>query len=99
MQDAGCRSGVCGHTVAPPPSSYTQTQPPLVHVPPPLTGRSSHERRLLLSSLLMCGCFFSKKENFNADLRRKYVCRSAVAMVETTFLWHYFSFLLRFLVA
>ena len=27
--------------------------------------------------------FFSKKENFIADLRRKYVCRSSVALVET----------------
>ena len=25
-----------------------------------------------------------------ADLRRIYVCRSYVALVETTFLWHYF---------
>ena len=28
---------------------------------------------------------FSKKVNFMEDLRRKYVCRSAVALVETHF--------------
>ena len=34
-----------------------------------------------------------------ADLRRKYVCTSAVALVEMTFLWRSFLFLFRFLVA
>ena len=33
--------------------------------------------------------FFSKKVNFMADLRRKYVCRSAVALIET----HSFGFI------
>ena len=34
-----------------------------------------------------------------ADRSRTYVCRSAVSLVETTFLWHSFSFLFRFLMA
>ena len=45
-----------------------------------------------------CWCLFSKKVNFMTDLRRKYVCISTAAQLETTFLWHYFSFLFHFLV-
>ena len=43
--------------------------------------------------------FFSEKINFMADLRRKFVCVSAVEMVEMTFLWSSSLFLFRFLVA
>ena len=42
-----------------------------------------------------CGCccllmIFSKNVDLMADLRRKYVCRSTVALVEMTCLWRSF---------
>ena len=43
--------------------------------------------------------FYSENVDFMADLCSKYVFRPAVALVETTFIWHSFSFLFRFLVA
>ena len=43
--------------------------------------------------------FFSKKVNFMSDLRRKYVCISAVTLVEMTFIWRSSFFIFCFLVA
>ena len=39
--------------------------------------------------------FFRKSVNFMSDIQMKYICRSAVEMIET----HYFLLHLRFLVA
>ena len=68
---AGFILGVCGRKVGPAPLSHTKTQ----HTPVasyPYHRYSPHTNK-----------FLSKKVNFMADLRRKYVCRSAVALVET----------------
>ena len=99
--DAGCGSGVCGRTVACPPIlAHRNITPSSSTSCPPWRG-GTHANKYSLSSVsLMHGCwFFSKKVNFNPDLRSKYVSRSDVALLETTFLWHSFLFLFRFLVA
>ena len=75
-------------------------------IPPPVYVRfSSDIVSSLLSSPFSstflanaaCGCccslvpFYSEKETFMADLRSKYVYRSYIALLETTFFWIFFS--------
>ena len=77
--------------------------PRLRPLPVPLDGEVLIQTNIqhLVSFVLLDAwlLFFSKKVNLRSDLRRKYVCRSAAALVETTFLWRSSSFLFRFLVA
>ena len=40
-------------------------------------------QNLLTFVLVNMWCFFSKKINFMADLQRKYLCISAIALIET----------------
>ena len=46
----------------------------------------------------MRGFYFSKGVNFMADLRRNYIYRSALALVEATFLWRSSLLLFHFMV-
>ena len=100
---AGYGPGVRGWTVAPHPTILAHPPPP---PPPPrlqlipLGGavciqKTSSVVRLVDAWLL----FFSNMEYFMAELRMKYVCRSAVALVDTNCFGVPFSFLFRFLVA
>ena len=78
-----CRSGVCGRTVAAHPilAHKTTTPPPSASSPPRRGGPYTNKHRetfVLVDAWLL---FFNKKVNFIADLRRKYACRSAVALV------------------
>ena len=87
----------------PPPLFNTKTHTPLVRILPPSAVQSSQKQtsNILcpLCSLMLGCCFFCKKVNFREDLRRKYICISAIELVDTTLLWRSFSFLFYFLVA
>ena len=86
----------------PPPLSYTKTPPPRP-LPLPIVGAVLTQTNIhhLVSFMLVDAwlLFFSKKVNFSADLHRKYIRRSAVALLETMLLWRSSLLLFSFMVA
>ena len=79
-----CMSGVCGRkVVAHPILTHKNTTPPSASHPLWRGGphTNKHPETFVLVDVWLL--FYSKKVNFIADLRRKCVCRSDVALVET----------------
>ena len=78
-----CGSGVCDRTAAAQPIfAQKSTAPPSMYRPSWLGSPHTNKNRdnfVLLDAWLL---FFSKKVNVLIDLRRKYVCRSARALLE-----------------
>ena len=70
-----CGSGVCVRTVA--------AHPILASRRHRRSGPQTNKHRETFVLVHAWSLFFSKMVNFMADRRRKYVCRSAVALVET----------------